>query len=140
VLQRLPANGGRRIAQRTEFVFLILKQVGIDRPRANAKLLLQSLHSGHVLQAVGQIPKHMQRQRGRCPCQAVDLGRVGKFLFDGACRRRACTNLPKRVPVLANPQDGISMRKPSSALKAISCCPIPMASSLPLTREMSVPR
>ena len=33
---------------------------------------------------------------------------------------QACINLPKRVPVFANPQDGISIEKPSSALNATS--------------------
>src|SRR5271157_1640091 len=33
----------------------------------------------------------------------------------------AWINFPKRVPVLANPQEGSSMAKPSSALKASSC-------------------
>src|SRR5436305_10863851 len=31
-----------------------------------------------------------------------------------------CKNLPKRVPVLANPQDGISMRNSSSDRKTVS--------------------
>src|SRR5579862_7687408 len=32
-------------------------------------------------------------------------------------------NFPKRVPVLANPQDGSSMRKPSSASNTFSLIP-----------------
>ena len=87
MLQRPLANGGGGIAQRTEFVFLILEEVGIDGPRADAKAPLQLLHFGHVVHAVGQIPKHMQRHCGRGAGQAIHFGGVRKFLFDRGCRR-----------------------------------------------------
>src|SRR5437588_11150386 len=42
----------------------------------------------------------------------------------------ACWNLPKRVPVLAKPQEGSSMQKPSRALKILSSSEAGMADLL----------
>ena len=50
----------------------------------------------------------MQSHGGGGAGEAIDLGCVGEFLFDVEAGA-ACTNLPKRVPVLAKPQEGISI-------------------------------
>ncbi len=48
------------IAQGSEFVFLALKKVGIDRPRGHAAFAREFLHMGHVFEPVRQIPKDME--------------------------------------------------------------------------------
>ena len=83
VAQGLLADGRRWIAERAEFVLLILKEVGVDGAGADAEFALQGLDFGHVAEAVGQIPEHVQGHRGRDAGEAVDLGRVGEFFFDG---------------------------------------------------------
>ena len=80
-------DGARWIAKRAELVFLILKEVGIDRSRADAEAPLQLLHRGNILQPVGQIPEHMERKGGRYSGQPVHFGGVGKLLLNGARSR-----------------------------------------------------
>ncbi len=81
--QSLLPNGRRRIAERTEFVLLILKEVGIDGAGAYAVLFLQSLHLRHLRDAFGQIPQDVQSHSGRDSGEAVDLSSVGKLLLNG---------------------------------------------------------
>jgi hypothetical protein len=52
-------------------------------PARTPKRLLRALHLGHVVDAVGQIPEHVQSHRGRDAGEAVDLSGVGKLLLDG---------------------------------------------------------
>ena len=108
VLESALANVRIGIAQRSKLVFLVLKEVGINRARAHAVVALQFAHRAHIRQPVGQIPQHMQRQRRRHAGEPVHFGCIGKLLFDGGAAA-ACTNLPKRVPVLAKPHEGISI-------------------------------
>ena len=46
MIQRAFANCGIRIAQRTEFIFLILKDIGIDRAWLHAVFFRESLNIG----------------------------------------------------------------------------------------------
>jgi hypothetical protein len=73
----------RGIAEGTELVLLVLKEVGIDGAGANAKAALQCLDLGDIADAVGQIPEHMKSERGSYAGEAVDLGRVSELFLDG---------------------------------------------------------
>ena len=53
-------------------------------------------------------PKDMQGDAGADAGPAMHLAGVAELLFDGG-GRAGCRNFPKRVPVLANPQEGSSI-------------------------------
>ncbi len=99
---------GVGIAERSVLVNLVLKHVGVDGAGAHAVRGGQRPHFSHVANAVRQIPKHVQRDRRAHAGPAVHLARIAELLLDGVAAA-ACRNLPKRVPVLANPQEGSSI-------------------------------
>ena len=57
----MPSDAGIGIAQRAEFVFLVLKQIRVDCPGPDAILLHEARHFRHIVQAARKIPKHVQR-------------------------------------------------------------------------------
>ena len=59
VFDRTTPDAGVGIAQRAKFVFLILKESGVDSPGLHAILLRQPLHFRHTLQTAGKIPQHV---------------------------------------------------------------------------------
>ena len=71
------------VAERAKFVFLILKNIGIDGAGANGKLLGERLHFGDIFQSVRQIPLHVQRQGWAASGERVNLRGVTEFFFDG---------------------------------------------------------
>src|ERR1019366_4276694 len=73
----------RGIAKRAEFVFLILKEVGVDGTGTNAVLRFELRYLRYVIETVGQIPKHVKSQRGSYTSEPVDLRSVSEFLLDG---------------------------------------------------------
>jgi hypothetical protein len=98
VREGVPANFGARVADGPELVLLVLKQIWVDRTRTDVVFALEILDFRDVGFAVGKIPEDVQAAAG-------------------------WENLPKRVPVLAKPQEGISMRKRSRAVqtRCLSC-------------------
>ena len=83
VVRGLFANLSRRIAQGTELVLLILKEIGVDGSGANAEAALECLHFGHIGDAVGQVPEDMERKRRGRAGEAVDFCGVGELLLNG---------------------------------------------------------
>ena len=81
VRESLGANLLGRIAERAVLVLLVLKEIGIDGAGAHAETLFKPLHFGDVGLAIRQIPKHMQRQCGRCSGQAQHFSSVAEFFF-----------------------------------------------------------
>ena len=121
----------------------ILKQVRIDRPRLHPMLLLQRLDRRQHPPSLRQIPQHMQRHR-RTRARQRDSPRAASLNFSSiVVAAAACTNFPNRVPVFANPHEGTSIRKPSSAshtrLRIPFGCPStvdPHRSILPLVQVL----
>ena len=83
VLESLGADLGRGIGERAELVLLVLKEVGIDGAGADSVAALEGLYFLDVGESVGQIPEDVEGHGGSDAGEAMDLGRVGKFLFDG---------------------------------------------------------
>ncbi len=79
----LLADPGGGIAERTELVLLVLKEVGVDGAGANAEAPLEFLDLGNVVDSVGQVPKDVEGERGGDAGEAVDLSRVAELLLDG---------------------------------------------------------
>src|ERR1700727_2448753 len=75
-------------AERSKFVFLVLKKVGIDRPSLNSILLYQPFHFGHIIQSSREIPQHVQGKRRRNASQRENLGRIGELFFQRGSRSR----------------------------------------------------
>ena len=75
------ANLLRWIAQRTEFVLLVLKQIGIDRAGRDAIFALEAMHRFRIRHSIRQVPKDVQSKRWRDASQLVHLARVAEFLF-----------------------------------------------------------
>jgi hypothetical protein len=87
------------------------KRLGLMEP-AGRRSGFESLISGHR-EAVGQIPEHVQRRRWGCAGEAMFTWPASAN-FSSRWWRAAWANLPKRVPVLAKPQEGTSIyRGPS---------------------------
>jgi hypothetical protein len=72
----------RGVAEGTVLVLLVLKEVGVDGAGMNAEAAFQLLDLGNVVDAVGQIPEHMQGEGGSDAGEAVDFGRVGELFLD----------------------------------------------------------
>ena len=75
------------IAHRSVLVFLVLKDVGIDRAGLHAVFLGQALHLGNILQPVGKVPLHMQRHGRASAGQGMHLPGVAELVFDRDCGR-----------------------------------------------------
>ena len=119
VIERLLANGSGGIAQRAELVFLILKEIGIDGAGADAEAALELLAPRARRQTpLGRSHSTCSASVGVTPVRRLTSAASANFssMVEAAA---ACTNLPKRVPVLANPQEGISIWKESSALNCL---------------------
>ena len=56
MLQSTPPDISFRIAERAEFVFLILKQIRVDRSGPNSVFLREALHFRYIVQPARQIP------------------------------------------------------------------------------------
>ena len=65
MIERQPSNRRVRVAKRTEFILLVLKQIRIDGAGANAEPLLQIAQFSHISYAIRQVPQYMQRNRRR---------------------------------------------------------------------------
>ena len=81
--QSLLADGCGGIAKRAVLVLLVLEEVGVDGAGAHAEAALKQLDGRNVCHAVGQIPEHVEGERGSNAGEPVDLGGVGKFFLDG---------------------------------------------------------
>src|ERR1700728_583768 len=96
------SNSWIRIADRSEFVFLALEKVRIDRARANAVLRLQIENLPRVAYPSRQVPGHVQCKGRRRTGQRLNLRRVGKFLLN-RCRRLCLQKLSKPCPGVGKP-------------------------------------
>src|SRR3984957_21255224 len=87
VLQGAFTNGGIGIAERTEFVFLILKKIGINRARQNSVTLGVILDVVCTTHAAGAVPKNVQSDGRADSSQQVDLAGIAELLFRcrGSC-------------------------------------------------------
>ena len=85
-------------------------------PALDAVLALEGVNDGNVGEAVGHVPEHVEGDGGRDAGEAEDLRRRRRTSRLMVVAAAAWMNLPKRVPVLAKPQEGTSMRKSSRAL------------------------
>src|SRR6516164_2787130 len=86
MLERVLPDGFLGISKRPIFVDLVLKQVGIDRARRDAKTLSPLLDRGGIFEPIGKVPRDMQsdaRARARDP---MDLSGVTEFLFGSGSR------------------------------------------------------
>ena len=83
VVYGLFADLRRGVAQGTELVLLVLKQVRIDGPGAQCEAALQFLHLGDIGDAVRQIPQYVESEGGGHAGKAVYLGCVGELFLDG---------------------------------------------------------
>jgi hypothetical protein len=81
MLERAAPDTSIGIAQRTEFVLLVLKQIRVDRSRPNAILFREALYFRHIVKAAWKVPKHMQCKRRRDARQCVNLGGIGELLL-----------------------------------------------------------
>ena len=117
---------GSGLPDGAEFVLLALKKVGIDRARCNAAFAGQLFYVGNIFESVGQVPEHVQGDVGHAPVNWLTM--PASLNFSAMLVAAAgCTNLPKRVPVLAKPQDGNSILNRSSACQtepSMSCATV----------------
>ena len=88
VVHGLLANRRIGIAQGPVLIVLILKQVGIDGPRAQPILGGQGLNFHAIANALGQIPQDMQRDAGANARYAVHLAGIGELFRRGGGRGR----------------------------------------------------
>jgi hypothetical protein len=101
MIERVLADCRIGIAQGSEFVFLALKKIGIDRTGGDAAFAGEFLHLGHVFEAVRKIPKDVQGNRRAGSRELVhhpgvaeflrQVGRCGglhKFAEPGSCVRK----------------------------------------------------
>lgn len=100
-------------------VFLVLKKIGINGPRDNPVTTSKAFDFIRALHAIGTVPQDVQGYCRANACQQVNLSSIAEFLL-GRGAAAGWINFPNRVPVLAKPQDGNSMRKLSSALNIFS--------------------
>src|SRR5437667_10331824 len=99
MLQRPSARGFVRVAERPEFVNLILEEVRVDRSRFDAVPCHQTGDLARALEAVWKVPSHVQRERRADASQRVHLARVAELLDDG----RRC----RRLHELSEPMPGV---------------------------------
>ena len=114
VLQRLAPDCFARIAKGSEFVILILKQIWVYGAHTHAVSLGEGSHSCSIFQSTREVPLHVHSNGRTGTRKSVNLGRVAQLLFN-RCRSGWLKIFPNRVPVLAKPHEGNSMRKASSA-------------------------
>ena len=108
MIERLLADCRIGIAQGSEFVFLTLKKVGVDRPCGHSAFTGQLLYLGHVFESIRQIPKGVQGDRRAAPVNWLTM--PASLNFSARLVAAAgCINLPNRVPVLAKPHEGNSI-------------------------------
>jgi len=114
VLQSGLADGGIGIAERSVFVVLILKQIGIDRARLYPYSAASFLISSVLATPRGKSHSTCRATLGQTPVSRCTWPASLSFSWavDAAAGWR---NLPNRVPVLAKPQEGSSIRNFSSA-------------------------
>ena len=103
MIQGLLAHHGIRISERSEFVDLILKQVGINGPRAQPVLRRESMHFARARNASRQIPEHVDGDRRADSRPAMHLGRVPELLLDVSGRGRLKKFAEARAGVRKSP-------------------------------------
>src|SRR4029077_12060565 len=81
MLQRAATDGFVRIAEGAELVFLILKQIRIDRAGAHAVARGKALDLSGALHSLRAIPQNMQGDRRAHPREAMNLAGVAEFFF-----------------------------------------------------------
>jgi hypothetical protein len=110
VIDGLLADLRGGIAERAELVLLVLKEVGIDGAGADAEARSSCLTRGTSAMPLGRSQSTWRARVGVTPVRRLTSAASANFssMVEAAA---ACTNLPKRVPVLANPQEGISIWK-----------------------------
>ena len=83
MIESLLAHRRIRIAERTVFIDLILKQVGIDRARTDTVAAGERGNVRDTAQTIFKIPKNVERDGWTDAGERVDLSSIAKFLFDG---------------------------------------------------------
>jgi hypothetical protein len=76
-----------RVTEGAEFVALILKEVRIDGPGANAVNARQLPNLGRVLDAVGEIPLHMQSDGRAYTRELMHVAGIAELLLNSVCGR-----------------------------------------------------
>ena len=104
------ARAGVGVPQRSVFINLVLKYVGVDSAGAQAVRGGQRPHFIHVANAIRQIPKHVQRHRRAHAGPAVDLARVAELLGDGAGGGRLLELAEARTGVGKSPTGQLDLK------------------------------
>ncbi len=81
VAQCVCADFLRGIAERTEFVLLILKEIGIDGAGADSGGALERLNLFHICEAAGEIPQNVKGECGGGTGEAMHFGGIVEFFF-----------------------------------------------------------
>src|SRR5580704_15019258 len=84
MINRHPTDSRIWIAQRSVFVFLTLKDIGVDRSRPNAVFCSQALHVSKICQPMWKIPLNVQCKLRTRPRKPMHFGRVAELLRDVA--------------------------------------------------------
>jgi hypothetical protein len=93
------------------------KRLGLMEPERTPKRLSSSLTAGMSATPLGRSQSTWRASVGVTPVSRLTSAASANFssMVEAAA---GCTNLPKRVPVLANPQEGISIWNESRAWAA----------------------
>src|SRR5450631_1472937 len=95
------------------------KRLGLIDPERMPKRRSSACTTGTSLRPLGKSHNTCRARVGVTPVSRFTSAASANF-SSMVVAAAACTNLPKRVPVFANPHEGISMWKLSSALNASS--------------------
>ena len=115
VIERGLADFRVGIAKRPILVNLVLENIGVDRAEANAAFVAEAITADVLLRPSGKSQRTCVATEGqqavkRCTCPAsLNFSSV-------VVAAESWMNFPKRVPVLANPQDGSSIANVFKAL------------------------
>ena len=71
------------IAQRSEFVLLVLKNIGVDGAGPDTRLPGRVFEIGGAIEPVGQVPQHMQCYGGTRAGQFMHLSGIGQLFRRG---------------------------------------------------------
>ena len=125
MVERLLADCRSGLPSEAEFVFLVLKEIRVDRARGDAAFVGQTLQcAAHPSARWAGPTARAGRRVGQLPVSRLTL--PASLNFSAMLVAAAgCTNLPKRVPVLAKPQEGNSILNASSACQKSLPCLVP---------------
>ena len=111
-----------RIAKRAELVFLVLKEIRIDRTRSDSRSALKGLDLRNIRQTAGKVPQHVQSQCGRCAGEPMNLGSVAEFLFERGCGRRLEELAEARARVRKSPRGDFNLETIENLCRLIEEC------------------